>query len=298
MIESPGRSVTPVVVVAAGSQKDAVGLALSAIGLGDAPSVPSPIAVVAANERTASDGGLAQIVRASAAPDRAVWIAIPERLSRAIWRLVDRSADRGISVDAGLSGERASSIKLPATIAGAATVVAVNDLRGETAERPVIALGIWPRFAGLRARIGVRMAKPEDGLAAEVAVAVRPALVVLAASWRERSLVVATTDQVAAELVGLAIRQSTRDGDEEEVGPWQDPLVQRATDLDLGVRIPDQIAIRAILIESDCRGSGDDFREFVTAFSARLGVRAAVVECVESAAVSRSGLGDDAGGLL
>lgn len=258
----------PVLVVVAESARAAVDSAMSEMGLGEAQSIPSPIIVVAANATTAERGGFAQIVKALlAAPDREVNVAVPEPFPRAVWRRIARQNHRGTPVALG-----PSAVQMPKGIVGAATIVAVNDLRGEPAERPVIVLGIWSRFAGLKARVGVRVSPPEQGPAAEIALAVRPSLVLLADRWHERSLVVATADQIAAELVGLAIRQAMRNGDDEDIRPWQDPVVQRATELDLGVRIPDQIAIRARSIGNTAETT-DDLRALLADVAARLGVR-------------------------
>lgn len=203
-------------------------------------------------------------------------------MSKAIWR---RVAERP---------EPSSPFKLPVGIVDSGALVVANDLRGETAARPAIALGVWARFAGVRERIGVRVLPPEHGLAAEIAATVRPELILLADSWRGRSLVVAASDQVAAELAGLAIRQASGASDEAALGPWQDPLVQRATELDLGVRIPEQIALRAVWQDSKGGSGCDEFRGFIAGVCARLGIPEIVVECVSVP----HDVGGDASGLV
>jgi hypothetical protein len=275
----------PVAIVVAESRAIAVDSALSAMGTAGTGSLASPIVVVAANEDTAA-GGFAQIIGSLlATPDRIVRIAVPERLSTVILRRVARR------------GGRASSSTLPAEVVGAATLVAANDLRGETATRPTIVIGMWSRFAGARRRIGVRISTPEQGLAAEIALTVRPTVILLADVWHGRPLVVATSDQIAAELVGLAIRQAMGDGD-DELGPWQDPLVQRATELDLGVRIPAEIAIRASSVETGSLTAIDDFPQFVAGVAARLGVNNVACDRVESSILAPSRMGNDSGGLV
>jgi hypothetical protein len=93
---------------------------------------------------------------------------------------------------------------------------------------------------------------------------------------------VATSDQIAAELVGLAIRQAKRDAADEEVGPWQDPLVQRATELDLGVRVPAQIAIRATLRGPERVATATEFAALVADIAGRLGVHDFAVHDADS----------------
>ena len=55
-----------------------------------------------------------------------------------------------------------------------------------------------------------------------------------AAGW----LGIATTDPVAAELWSLALAERWLGDDVEMQGPWEDATVQRATELELGARIP------------------------------------------------------------
>jgi hypothetical protein len=196
----------------------------------------------------------------------------PRPLLALMGRIAGRGADR-VPVDLGDRAERVSAVGLPRSLLEAGSVIAVNDVRLVDEGRPVLAIGIWARFAGWRERAGARLAKPEEGLAAEIALAVRPRLILLADTWRDAMVVIATADQVAAELVGLALRQE-RDGYEDDrLGPWQDPLVQRATDLDLGVRVPDQIAIRGILSIDPNDAREHDWSGLVQVLAGRLGVR-------------------------
>lgn len=76
-----------------------------------------------------------------------------------------------------------------------------------------------------------------------------------------------TTDIVAAELWSLALADRFHKPALESRGPWEDPTVQRATELELGARIPTEIRLRhgvpgdmpdniAELIVSRCRQLG------------------------------------------
>jgi hypothetical protein len=178
---------------------------------------------------------------------------------------------RRTPVHVGSRAERISIVRLPDSIVRANAIVGVNDVRRETGARPTLAIGIWSRFAGPRERLGARLGTLEQGLAAEIALAFQPAVILLADTWRGLTVVVATSDQVAAELVGLAVRGT--DGD-EQIGPWQDPLVQRATELNLGVLLPDRIAIRIATPNSTPK---DRATTILTEIAGRLGVRDAAL---------------------
>ena len=112
--------------------------------------------------------------------------------------------------------------------------------RADRRRSPIIALAA---YAHPRQRLAIRLTPVETGLAAEFALALRPLLTVLVGALGPRSLVVATTDVVAAELAWLALRDDDAEPERPAPGPWEDPVVQRATELDLGVRLPAQLEV-------------------------------------------------------
>ncbi|MDQ4045066.1 MAG: hypothetical protein M3173_06430 [Chloroflexota bacterium] len=58
-------------------------------------------------------------------------------------------------------------------------------------------------------------------------------------------LALAATDPIAAELWALALAERWLGCDVEMQGPWEDPAVQRATELEVGIRIPSDMVLRA-----------------------------------------------------
>ena len=74
---------------------------------------------------------------------------------------------------------------------------------------------------------------------------VSPALILLRGSLSHSPLLIATGDQIAAELAGRALGALQSDPDLHGAGPWEHPLVQRATELELGVTHPDRLRIVA-----------------------------------------------------
>ncbi len=56
-------------------------------------------------------------------------------------------------------------------------------------------------------------------------------------------LAVATRDPIAAELWALALAERFLPADVEIQGPWEEPAVQRATELGMGIRVPADMRI-------------------------------------------------------
>ena len=143
--------------------------------------------------------------------------------------------------------QRLRSVRMPSALVGAQRMLAVNDLRGNSDSRPTIAIGLWALFSHPVVRFGARFGGTTDGLTAEIALAVHPDRYVVVDSDRKEgfTIVLATPDIIAAELIVLALREiQTRF---RGVGPWEDPLVQAATDLNLGVRNAEEIDIDALI---------------------------------------------------
>ncbi|MEZ4507261.1 MAG: hypothetical protein R2848_15765 [Thermomicrobiales bacterium] len=150
-------------------------------------------------------------------------------------------------VDVDARAQRLSTVKMPSSLVGSQRLLAINDLRNETAARPVIAIGLWAAFAHPIVRAGARFGGTTDGLTAEIALAVHPDRYAIVSRDRKNELtfLLATPDIMVAELVTLALPAER--GRFRGPGPWEDPLVQAATDLDLGVRTPDEIDIEAVI---------------------------------------------------
>ncbi len=153
---------------------------------------------------------------------------------------------RWLPVDLRRRGGRFDTVPMPASMVTADARWLVTSLPGAgigRSSRPIWAVAA---YAGTRTTIAAALARSsvEPGAMADLAAAVPPALVLLAGRWGGRELAVATTDLIAAELVWLTLAEA--DGGEDRVGPWEDATVQRATELDLGARLPSQLAPEAI----------------------------------------------------
>lgn len=242
--------------------------ALIAAAIHRLPLFAQPLVASVDRADLAPDGPARDVALALRASGRSVRALAPPRTTAGSWFTV-RGADWA-AVDVG--ADRLDRVWLPASLVAALAIVAVNTVSPQDSARSPIAIGIWASFAHPRQRNGARLSDERGGLTAEIALAVRPALVLLFAAWGGAELLIATPDQVAAEVAGIAFRQLMRPLEGEPVGPWEYPLVQRATELQLGVSIPDQIApeVRWIGDVSDPRAAS--FSQLAAELFARIGV--------------------------
>ncbi len=109
---------------------------------------------------------------------------------------------------------------------------------------PEIAIGLWRPFALNWARIGRHLGDEGAALTAEIALGITARRYYLTATLNDRiTLALCAADPIAAELAGRAILQLRADRHDDDLRtPWETPLIQRAGELGLGVRMPEQIA--------------------------------------------------------
>src|SRR5215217_3599658 len=73
----------------------------------------------------------------------------PHPLADLMGRAAGRGADR-VPVNLGDRAERVSTVGLPRSLVEAGSIVAVNDVRLADEGRPMLAIGLWAKFGGLR----------------------------------------------------------------------------------------------------------------------------------------------------
>ena len=186
-------------------------------------------------------GRLAGLIRARGAGGQVDVLVPPSGLAA----IVRSRREPWVAVDVSGRGGRFDRVRVARSVATADAVCVVSVL-GDRGERwRSIAIGALVPFAHPREGLAVRVERSEGGLAADVALAFAPRLVVVAAAVQGHAVVVSTDDLIAAELVGLALRREQAN-DEEAIGPWEDRLVQRATELNLGVRLPTEIDLVSV----------------------------------------------------
>jgi hypothetical protein len=167
-----------------------------------------------------------------------------------------------IEVDLGGRGNRLSRVTLARSLFDAEMLFAFTNLDRprQRGERPAIAIGLWSTFARGWERLGARLSEDRDGLAPEIALAVVARRYFVTATLDQISFAVAASDPVVAELAGRAmLRLRPAALTDETVAPWEEPIVQRACELKLGVQTPDAIAVRSLW-----RGRASDANRFAT----------------------------------
>ncbi|MDP8910233.1 MAG: hypothetical protein M3N47_14220, partial [Chloroflexota bacterium] len=136
---------------------------------------------------------------------------------------------------------RLAEVRLPAAVVDAPARIAfatVNPDRGAP-----IALDVLTRYTHPRLRLLLRAAPDREALAAEVNLACRLDLLMVVGVLGAVPVAAITRDRIAAELIGLALREDPVLSSRELAGLWEDKLVQRATELDLGVAVPSQLRL-------------------------------------------------------
>jgi hypothetical protein len=154
-----------------------------------------------------------------------------------------------IEIDLGGRGDRLSRVTLARPLFEAEMLFAYANLDRphQRGERMSIALGLWSHFARSWERLGARLSDERDGLAAEIALAVTARRYFVASTIHGIALAASCSDPIAAELAGRAMARLRSDPvSEEAVAPWEEPIVQRASELGLGARTPDDIVLQSL----------------------------------------------------
>ena len=139
-------------------------------------------------------------------------------------------------------GSKLQSALMPGAIAAADNRVVVVDVV-EVARHGPFVLDLAARYVHPRQRVRVVADAARSELAAEIASAVRFDLHVVSLTLREGTVLAVTTDAIAAELVALALAERCIGSTRAFTGPWEDAVVQRATELELGVLLPSRIRL-------------------------------------------------------
>ncbi len=231
--------------------------------------LPAPVAIATPN---ASPSEFARRVARHLTPPE------PVVLSPDGW--LDRRRDRIVELPLTVASAQLRRAGLPATLVESQSLIVATDL---TCLPPggAIAIGLWSRFARRRERLAAmlfdardaRRGEHRESLSPEIASLVAPRLLLLRGALSHGPLLIATTDQIAAELAGRALGIAQADPGFEPIGPWEHPLVQRATELDLGVIHPDQLRLVAHRIGGSAAPDRDGLIEVAARVATVLGVR-------------------------
>lgn len=152
--------------------------------------------------------------------------------------VIGRWIDRPVRAE----GSQVTTITVPQDIVQANHRIVVTDVV-EVARRGPFILDLGARYIHPRQRMKLLASGGREHLTAEVASAIPLDLMAVYMSLREGVVLAVTTDPIAAELVALAMSELCTGSPRSFAGPWEDPVVQRATELELGVLLPKLIRI-------------------------------------------------------
>lgn len=185
-------------------------------------------------------------------------VATPLSIARG---LLSHSND-WIDINLGGRGDRLEKVTLARSLFDSEMLFAFSNLDRplQRTERTTIAIGLWGHFARGLERIGARIGDDRTGLAAEIALGVVVRRYFVTATVEKMSVAASTTDPIVAELAGRALlRLAAETAPDETVTPWEEPIVQRASELKLGIQSPEAIELKALW-----RGSAVNTNKFAT----------------------------------
>lgn len=140
------------------------------------------------------------------------------------------------------SGVAVSAIALPRDIAQAQHRIIVVDVVEVSCHGPFV-LDLPARFIHPRQRMRLLSSGQREALAAEVGSAFAYDLMAVYLASRDGAVLAVTSDPIAAELTALAMSELCLGSPRSFTGPWEDPVVQRATELEMGVLLPSHIRL-------------------------------------------------------
>ncbi len=249
---------TGAVRIAAGADARAVipGL-LDFAGVGDVVVLPSSL-----NRRDALAGVVRQAMRAAGVKSR---LELPGNPAAELTRLARTGGQwREVTIAPPDRGERA--VRLPSRILDAKHLWVVTDVDAVSGRGPYT-LDLLSRYVDPVSRIRNLGSRERDIVPVGINLARTPVRYVAMKDAGSFVLGVVTKDPIAAELLALSLADEDLTRDHRVTGPWEDPMVQRATELDLGVRLPEEMRVEV----SGTRSGAID--QAIARILARIGVR-------------------------
>ncbi len=165
-------------------------------------------------------------------------LAVPDTALAAIPGLANESRWR--SVDIVPADRRLARIRLPSRLVDAPEIWTVTDVDAVSGRGPFV-LDLLGRYASPLARLRFLTDRARAGVEVNLAVSV---------SWHIMYRAVdgfvvaaATSDPIAAELLALSLAEENLPADRSVEGVWEDRVVQRATELELGIQTPLHLGI-------------------------------------------------------
>lgn len=215
------------------------------------------------------DDALAQALQESLrSGGTAVSVVLPDHPFRTVTRAIAGERTAWRSVDLMLPEGMKDEVLLPARLITADSMIYVT-LVDRVARTGPFQLDLLARFVHPRHRLGRLIDPDRGGRAAEVSLARAPDWCVVGCS-APFGIVGVTRDVVAAELLALSLAERFFDRQAEFASPWEDRVVQRATELELGARIPGDIRIE--LSDLSTGIVKEQAREIIDVLRQRMGI--------------------------
>ena len=177
------------------------------------------------------------------------------RSSGGAWRAVELQAP----------GFPPSWITIPARLNGPESVWSVTDVDAVGGTGPYV-LDLVARYVHPRSRLRQLSSRRQSDAVVDVNLVAALSRCVVGKVLGDTTLVAMVNDPIAAELFALSLADEDLPRDRAVTGPWEDRVVQRATELELGVQIPQQIVLEPVTTV----GSG--VRTALERIMARIGV--------------------------
>ena len=160
-------------------------------------------------------------------------VVVAPRAPAAVLTRRGRSAWRSATID----GNR---WRVDGRLAAPWVALAIVDAGSHTGP---FALDLPARFLHPADRLRLAARPDRLRLLADIAAIAPPATCLMLTPADGGWLALPTRDPIAAELWALGLAERFHPADVEMQGPWEEPAVQRATELGLGVRVPDDMRI-------------------------------------------------------
>jgi hypothetical protein len=158
------------------------------------------------------------------------------------------------------------AVRLPEAIATAASLVCAVDLNEVATSGPFV-LDVLARCVSPFDRARILASRDRAARVAEVNLAKRLDMVIMSRTVDNERVVVGTSDLIAGELAALTLSEELLAGTPSLQTPWEDAVVQRATELELGARYPGDI-----FIENRAATSSAALDSIIAAFHLRIGI--------------------------
>jgi hypothetical protein len=133
-------------------------------------------------------------------------------------------------------------VSIPTRLARAQEAWTMTDI-DETGGRGPYVLDLPARHANVMTRVLALGSPQRAALAVSLLRVVPLANHLVVRRFPSCTLLATTQDPIAAELFSLSLVDETLADDTQVIGPWEDDLVQRAAELELGARLPSDIQL-------------------------------------------------------